>query len=226
MNEVDMLILSRLRNGTLKVDPNTGEVFSSLANGYKITGWVKLNGTMNEGYIQFSLNLNNKMKTVNAHKVIWLSANPDIPDGMVIDHINHIRDDNRLENLRLLTRHDNSIENGILIMNDAINIRKLYSTNKYNQSEIARIYKVSQFAISSILRNRTHYDPFYVPVISKDNRVGECNHLAKLTESDIVDIRNMYINDHLSYNNIAKIYNVDRSTISAIIKRQTWKHVK
>lgn len=30
-----------------------------------------------------------------------------IPEGMEIDHINHITDDNRIENLRLVTRKDN-----------------------------------------------------------------------------------------------------------------------
>ena len=33
--------------------------------------------------------------------------NGPIPDGMYIDHINHKRDDNRLVNLRLVTRIEN-----------------------------------------------------------------------------------------------------------------------
>lgn len=40
--------------------------------------------------------------TVNVHKLIMLAFIGECPDGHEVDHINHIRDDNRLENLRYL----------------------------------------------------------------------------------------------------------------------------
>ena len=43
-----------------------------------------------------------------AHRIIWEMHNGKIPDGMEIDHINHIRSDNRIENLRLTSRKQNS----------------------------------------------------------------------------------------------------------------------
>lgn len=50
------------------------------------------------------------------HRLVWEAFNGKIPEGMEIDHINCIRDDNRLENLRLVTHKENcnnptSIEN-------------------------------------------------------------------------------------------------------------------
>lgn len=42
------------------------------------------------------------------HKVIWEMHNGSIPDGMVIDHINHVTDDNRIENLRLASKSGNA----------------------------------------------------------------------------------------------------------------------
>lgn len=42
------------------------------------------------------------------HRLIWIYYNGDIPDGMQIDHINRIRDDNRIENLRLVTPQENN----------------------------------------------------------------------------------------------------------------------
>ena len=37
------------------------------------------------------------------HRVLWENSNGVIPSDKVIDHINGIRDDNRLENLRVVT---------------------------------------------------------------------------------------------------------------------------
>ncbi len=42
-----------------------------------------------------------------AHRVVWESAFGPIPDGMQIDHINGETKDNRLENLRCVTRQQN-----------------------------------------------------------------------------------------------------------------------
>ena len=46
-------------------------------------------------------------KRVRHHRYVWEQANGSIPDGLDIDHINGKRDDNRLENLRLVTRQEN-----------------------------------------------------------------------------------------------------------------------
>ena len=53
---------------------------------------------------------------VMVHRLVWMAFVGEIPDGMEIDHINCVRSDNRLENLRLVTHKENcnnpiSIEN-------------------------------------------------------------------------------------------------------------------
>ena len=42
-----------------------------------------------------------------AHRLVWIYHNGDIPDGLQIDHINCVRTDNRIENLRLVTSLQN-----------------------------------------------------------------------------------------------------------------------
>jgi len=42
------------------------------------------------------------------HRIIWEMEVGDIPEGMVIDHINHIRSDNRISNLRAVTVLENT----------------------------------------------------------------------------------------------------------------------
>lgn len=56
-----------------------------------------------DGYIGIFIN-----GTYNfAHRVIWIMHNGEIPAGLVIDHINGERADNRLANLRVCTFQEN-----------------------------------------------------------------------------------------------------------------------
>lgn len=60
----------------------------------------------NKGYIFLVVNLNGFKFNVLAHRLAWFITNGEIPDGE-IDHINGIRNDNRLANLRCVSRSVN-----------------------------------------------------------------------------------------------------------------------
>jgi hypothetical protein len=52
-------------------------------------------------------------RTYIAHRIIWAWVSGEYPpDGLEIDHINRVRDDNRLSNLRIVTHSQNSLNRG------------------------------------------------------------------------------------------------------------------
>lgn len=65
----------------------------------------RIAGTLNSrGYIHIRVDMN----FYQAHRLIWIYFNGDIPTGLTIDHINRDRADNRIENLRLATSSENN----------------------------------------------------------------------------------------------------------------------
>ena len=64
----------------------------------------KVAGTLgNDGYVRVILG----RKSYLMHRIIWTLAHGDIPNDMHIDHINHNRSDNSLNNLRIVSKKEN-----------------------------------------------------------------------------------------------------------------------
>ena len=49
----------------------------------------------------------NGQKGYYVHRFVYECFNGIIPDGKVIDHVNNIKDDNRLCNIQLITQQEN-----------------------------------------------------------------------------------------------------------------------
>lgn len=80
-NVTDGLIFRKFKNGNVKL------IGTNRGDGYKS---VRING---KDYLQ--------------HRLIYEKAFGTIDENMIIDHINHNRADNRIENLRLVTIKQN-----------------------------------------------------------------------------------------------------------------------
>lgn len=61
-----------------------------------------------DGYFDFWLWTNGKPTRRKAHRVVWEAFNGPIPSGMVINHKNGVKDDNRLQNLEVVTPGENT----------------------------------------------------------------------------------------------------------------------
>ena len=70
-------------------------------------GWLLRKGSINsKGYIKFKIN----SKSFSIHRIVYKAFNPDwdMDDPkQQIDHINRVRDDNRICNLRIVSNAEN-----------------------------------------------------------------------------------------------------------------------
>ena len=64
---------------------------------------------MKNGYMRVKLSQNNKPQKFLLHRLLALHFIPNPENKPCIDHINGVRDDNRLENLRWVTYHENMV---------------------------------------------------------------------------------------------------------------------
>ncbi len=85
----------------LKYDKKTGNLIWKITNRRMKAGKVAGN-IRKDGYIGIGLN----GKHYLAHRIIWFITHNSFPKNQ-IDHINHIRSDNRIENLREVNNSEN-----------------------------------------------------------------------------------------------------------------------
>lgn len=162
----DEFIAWELASGNISVDASSGRVFSHRTGGGNPCEPRELEGTILNGYKVVSLREKNVKKQCRVHRIIWIAVNGIIPDGLVVDHINNIKTDNRIENLQLLSPSDNSHkahEDGLYlegeespaskITNEERNeIVTLYNTGLISLQKLADLYGLGKSRVSQLVK--------------------------------------------------------------------------
>jgi hypothetical protein len=108
----------------LNYNPETGKFTWNINTAH--TKKFKLAGHINHGYVRISI----KRKLYFAHQLAWLYVYGEWPDNQ-LDHINGIRDDNRIENLRKVNNRINSQNKSIHRNGKLVGATKLKTKTKY-----------------------------------------------------------------------------------------------
>ena len=111
----------------------------------------------NSGYILIDIRCRGNRKRYLKHRFIFECFFGKINDAkLLVDHINNIKTDNRLENLQLITPRENQIKDykkrkGLPIMVRAINIKSGEAFDYYSIRECARRLDIIHSSIHRIL---------------------------------------------------------------------------
>ena len=132
-----MLTQKRLKE-LLAYTPETGVFTWAKPRGGKVAGAVAGTIHYKQGYIRIKIDGG----MYSAHRLAWLYVYGEMPEHE-IDHINHDRQDNRIENLRSVTRHQNARNRALR----ADNTSGVVGVNwfKRNKKWGARIFKNGKF---------------------------------------------------------------------------------
>ena len=128
-----------------------GEVFNN--KGQKIKPLKKRNG-----YMYFNRYMEDgTRKAFYIHRFVWEYFNGDIPKNMEIDHIDNDKENNSIENLRVVTRKFNTRRRSTnkLSCDVCKVIKRLYYDKKYLQKEIADEYDIHPSTVSRCINNLT-----------------------------------------------------------------------
>jgi hypothetical protein len=177
-NKLDNRLCNSKYNKTITYHNEIWKYFY-LDNNYLVSNLGRVKNIKYNRIIKFSLNknyphvrivINNKLKTYDIHRMVMLTFKHDeYFEGAIVNHINGIKIDNRLENLEWCTPKENTrhaFNIGLMVptkgqqhgnskLNEKqVNIIRLAYKNKYfNQTELSKIFNVKPNTISNTVNN-------------------------------------------------------------------------
>lgn len=110
-----------------------GEIYWKTKNSQHQVG-DRAGGLTSDGYLRVWAN----GRSHKVHRIIWEMHNGPIPEGMEVDHIDHNRLNNAIENLRLVTHRGNAVNQSLRSTNKS-GLNGI-SWDKARNKWVARIY--------------------------------------------------------------------------------------
>jgi hypothetical protein len=138
MNNLDNELLAKVRD-VFSYDSKLGVLIWKKSKGAVKSG-VKAGTLHQKGYIAIILD----GKRYLSHRLIWLYVYGELPD-CEIDHINKIKNDNRIENLRLATKYEN-LKNTTIRKDNSTGFKGVHFSNCYKK-----------YRAEATLNNKRHY---------------------------------------------------------------------
>lgn len=204
----------------------------------KVTGRYKKLTTNKEGYIRTSISNGEKTVSIAVHRLVAL-AFIDNPDNKpIVNHKDSNRANNIASNLEWATASENAkhmVEQGNSIdKNGTANPMSLLTEEQVleirafdgSSTELASKFNVSTNAIDKV-RVGDSYKNVGGRILPKGSRNSINAHAIhrKLTDNQVYDIRFSEQYANISNRELAKIFNIGKSTIECIKNFKTYKHV-
>ena len=150
----DFAVYLKGMRGDWVAHPDTGRIYSNSIGNF-------LKPAVKAGYPSLRIRLSFGDKEicgrVSVHRAMWVLCR-GIPLSLdaEVDHIDHNRENNRLENLRLISKQENTPHQ--ITYADAEEIRRKRE-NGNTLKVLAEEYGISQSSVRNIIRRRTHKNP-------------------------------------------------------------------
>ena len=213
-----------------------GRVFSS-----KSGHWREMRQSPRRGgYLRVTLRAGEAKRSINVHRLVATAFIPNPENKPQINHINSIRDDNRLVNLAWVTHSENMLHgfkyghmksgehhHKAKLTDDAARqiYLRLLENPALDMQSMADEYNVLKNVIKGIkYRYSYRHVTEDLPDIHVSDNIGGNRPNAKLSDEDAVKIYKRFLNGETAPA-IAADYGVKESTVKNIKRGATFKHV-